>query len=141
MTARRTTIYLPIEAELALGAREGDSMSARIATVALRYDLLWRAAAPALTEAEWCAICDALNGVWLTEDTDGAPHAFLWAEIADCEGLGDKWSIDQDALAQRLRSASAPERIAVAEVVRRFWDDPNDVPRAALERAGARLVD
>ena len=64
---------------------------------------------------------------------------YAWASVADCEGLGEKWDVDADALAQRLRTAPLAEQVSVAEVVQRFWAHPDLPTREALETAGARV--
>lgn len=116
-----------------------ENRSARLNTVAERYAAIVAAHTPELSEAEWCAVCDALNGCFM-----GAGEALLgvryaWANVADCEGLGTKWGVDQDALAQRLRTASLAEQVSVAEVVQRFSRNTDLALREALELAGARI--
>jgi hypothetical protein len=90
--------------------------------VAARYREIIRRSVPALTEAEWMACADALNGVWLGDPVTGPPT--LWMEIADADqldGLGAKWGIDAQALAQRLRDAHYAAAMAVIDVVERPW--------------------
>jgi len=116
-----------------------DNRSGRLNAVAERYAAIIAAHTPELSEAEWCAVCDALNGCFM-----GAGEALLgvryaWANIADCEGLGQKWCVDQDALAQRLRSMPLADAVAVAEVVQRFWRHTDLPTREALDLAGARV--
>ena len=117
--------------------------SGRLNTVAERYAYVVQRDCPALTEAEWCAICDALNGYWLDGGDSGAGVRLAWAEIEDADrldGLGAKWDVDANALALRLRDATAGQQVAVAEVVQRFWQRPELPTAEALRLAGARIT-
>ncbi len=80
-----------------------------------------------LTRNECCAICDALNGTVL----DDFSWQSIWAEVADADrldGLGQKWSIDAQALAGRLRDSSPGAKLAVAEAAEEFWRVHVDSP-------------
>ena len=142
--SRKKSIYLPEEAEATLGPRDEMSLSGRIAGILLRYDSAWRTHCPALSEAEWSAICDALNGTHLAID-GAAPDMsrFLWAEMSDSPEMGEKWGIDVKALALRMQAWSRIEQIACFEVAARFWTSPNLnalSTRELLIEAGARLL-
>ncbi len=147
--AKRFTVHLPPKALEALGRDDMIGLSGRITEVALRYRALLDDAMPTLTEAQWSAICDVLNGTWLICDDierTGDPVHSIWASIADSDedGTGEKWNIDPLALAATLRDMPYASQAAVAEVVRRFWKHPglNDLPTADLLRqCGARLVE
>lgn len=118
-----------------------DQRSARLNSVAERYLDIVSRDCPALSEAEWCAICDALNGYWMGAG-DAAGVRLAWAEIEDADrlsGLGEKWGVDAQAIAGRLREYTAGQQVAVAEVVQRFWSHPDLPAREALELAGARI--
>lgn len=135
-TDTKLSIYAGEPLALAL-AGYAEGRSARVNTVCARYLGLVAEFVPTFTRAEWSAICDALNGVWLRDE-----HSlrFSWAEIADCEGLGAQWGIDQEALAIRVRELDLARTIALVETVERFWlrcDLPTD---EALKQAGARLA-
>lgn len=123
-------------------ALEGyENRSGRLNTVAERYIDIIARDCPALTEAEWCAVCDALNGYWMEGGDMGIRMA--WAEVADADrltGLGKKWGIDAQALAEHMQCMSAGGQAALAEVVERFWQRPELPTREALERAGARIL-
>ncbi len=99
-----------------------------------------------LTEAQWCAVVDALNGFYLiAEHVDAAadPVRTAWINIEDFDGLGEKWNVDAAALARQVRDMSYPQQAALCDVVRRFWKHPklNDLDPADLLRAcGARLA-
>lgn len=111
-----------------------ENRSGRINTVCARYLGAVAAHCPRLREAEWMAICDALNGTWLRDDDS---IRYTWAEIADCDGLAEKWGIDQQALAQRVRDMDFAAKVALVETVERFWSRC-DLPAAeSLKLAGA----
>ena len=148
-TAKRFTVHLPAHALEALGMDPDQGLSGRISETALRYRALLDDAVPTLTEGQWCAVCDALNGYWLLmESRDGwsDPVRTAWANVADADGdgLGEKWNVDALALAKTLEAMPYVQQAAVCDVVRRFWKHPklNELPTADLLReAGARLVD
>lgn len=143
--SRRTSIYLSDQAETALGPIAGESLSGRINSMLIRYDGIRREACPALSVAEWCAVCDVLNGAYVAaEHTDSDPARYIWAEMADSPEMGDKWDIDHPVLVERLRGMSFAERCAVMEVATRFWRSPRLINEASnaelLVEAGANIV-
>lgn len=138
MADNRTTIYLgpPL-----LAALEGfANRSGRLNELAERYAALIAEVTPALTKGEWCLICDILNASMRTADLG----RLLWAEIEDSEpdGVGPKWGVDIKPLAAKVRAMRTGERLAILEVVDRFWAGPKDIPhRDMLDRAGARIAE
>lgn len=148
-TAKRFTVHLPAHALEALGMDPDQGLSGRISETALRYRALLDDAMPTLTEGQWCAVCDALNGYWLLMESRlgwSDPVRTAWANVADADedGLGEKWNVDALALAKTLEAMPYVQQAAVCDVVRRFWRHPklNELPTADLLReAGARLVD
>ena len=147
--SKRFTVHLAPKVLECLGRDDMLGLSGRISEVSMRYRALFAEATPTLTEGQWCAICDALNGTWLIcEGRDGGadPVRHAFANVADgaAEGLGEKWNVDALALAQVLRDLPYAAQAAVCEVVRRFWHHPklNDLSTPELLReAGARLAD
>lgn len=138
--AEKFSIYAGEPMATALAGYD-DSRSGRINQVCADWLLMVRDQAPELTESEWCAVADALNGLYM-RDSDEATYRFAWAEIADAPELGPKWGIDQPALAAKLRALGTSQLVALAEIVRRFWADPNAAAPAELLRlAGARFSD
>jgi len=121
-----------------------ENRSGRLNTLAERYLEIVRRDVPELAEAEWCALCDALDGYWM----EGAPEPglrFAWASIADADrldGLGDKWGVDAQALAARVRDLPTGALVALAEVVERFWrlQPSGRTAREDLEAAGAWIA-
>lgn len=142
MADNRMSIYAGPPILAALAGHE-DRRSARLNTIAVRYLDIVRRDCPPFTEAEWSAICDALNGYWMGAGGDSGIR-LAWAEILDADrldGLGRKWGADAEALALRLRDATTGQQTAVAEVVERFWARADLPTRQALEAAGARIVE
>ena len=138
---KRIQIYVgePLAAELAK-MPPGQSVSGHVNALAARHAMMRADVTPRLSVAEWSAICDALNGSYLL-DADTAQHA--WASVADTEGLGEKWSIDQESLVAKLRALPASARVAVAEVVEAFWaqaPESDDGTPDALATAGAKFL-
>ncbi|MGH2367596.1 MAG: hypothetical protein ACRDI2_05300 [Chloroflexota bacterium] len=120
-----------------------ENRSGRLNRIAERYLDIVQRECPVLTEAEWCAVCDALNGYWM-EGGDNLGVRLMWAEIDDADrlnGLGVKWSIDAQALATRVQEMRVAEQVAVAEVVERFWRQTQYDQDAGtcLKIAGAKL--
>ena len=101
-----------------LATRRTAVVSEAINTVMERYRLVCEHHMPTLPWREWCAIFDALNGVWMLE---GWMAAWLHAEVADTVGLGEKWEIDQAGLVRRLQHLSCAEAVAVTDAAERFW--------------------
>lgn len=113
---------------------DGQSLSPTAQRDLARYYYHLRLALPTFTEAEASLICDVMNGT-LTE-----PHtaSLLWANVADAleDGYAEKWKVDGDTLALRLRALSPFEALAVADACERFWRGPyrkEDMARALRE--------
>lgn len=119
--ARKLGIYMsePLEA-LISGRQEMDSLSGRLSTVAERYAWIIEEHKPELTEAEWNACRDSLNGTFLK---DMFTLKLVWANVddADDDGLGEKWGIDAKALARRIREMKPAELVSLVESVEAWW--------------------
>lgn len=84
----------PLKAALyATGNGNDEFPTGRVNAVCERYLAMIEAARPALSRAEWLAICDALSGV----------------------GMADVLAADD------LAALDEPARIAVVETAQRFW--------------------
>ena len=123
--ARKLGVYMSKPLEALIQGRDGldESLSGRLSTVAERYALIVEKHKPDMSEAEWNACRDALNGVWLR---DALSLSAIWAEIYDADalnGLGAKWGIDAKALAHRVRDMNAAEKVALVEAVENWWSD------------------
>lgn len=106
------------------------------------YDMLRRELASAgLSIDEACYLCDLLNGT-LLEPTS---VRFLWAEVLDGDllnGLGQKWNVDAQALAAKLKECSQAQCLAITDAAERFWSGPyrEDSTREAVAKVfGIRL--
>jgi hypothetical protein len=150
-SSKRFTVHLAEPALQALGQDADLGLSGRITEVALRFAALIDDGMPAFTAAEWCALCDSLNGYFLIYDhgtgSDMDPARHAWANVADAadgpDRLGEKWNVDGRALALRMRDMPYLQQVAACEVVRRFWRDPqlNDLDEVdLLRKVGARLA-
>ena len=145
--AKRTSIYLPVHTQAVLKSYGEGSTSGTITGLIDRYQAITADAMPSLSEAEWSLICDALNGCGVWISTGGPdPFLMLWAEIYDSEqdGLGEKWGVDIQALARRLRELPLAGRAAVWDVAARFWAHPKfdklEIRELLLE-VGAKIAD
>lgn len=136
--AEKFAIYAG-EPMAAVLAGHGDQRSGRINQVCADYIEVCREAMPTMTRAEWCAVMDATNGLFIMPG-EASGRRFVWAEIADCEGLGEKWGIDQAALTQRVRDMTQAELIALCEASRCFWVHHDRDTDEALRLAGVRIA-
>lgn len=125
MAARKLGVYMsgPLE-RLIANRGEQDSLSGRLSTVADRYLFICEKHKPNLSEAEWNACRDALNGVWMS---DTLSLSSVWASVydADDDGLGAKWDIDAKALAERIRSMDKAAIVSLVEHVEQWWANEN----------------
>jgi len=140
----RKSIYLTDATEVIIG--EVESLSGRINNIVRRYGAITAAECPEMAESEWSLICDLLNATVIdTDHRDTDPARFLWADIAEAgrlDGLAEKWSVDTDALSQRVRTMRLPEQIAILEVVAKFWRSPKLTELSAadlLRESGAKI--
>lgn len=139
--SKKATVYLTDQSLGIIG--ETDSLAGRINAILERYNMICRDAMPALPENEWCAICDANNP---GQDVTGMPWSatILWANVADSgpDGIDEKWGVDHQDLAARMRAMPLPAQVAIHEVVRAFWASPylNELLALdLLEKSGARV--
>lgn len=120
--ARKLGVYMSEPLERLVKDREAqDSLSGRLSTAADRYLEICDRHKPELSEAEWNACRDALNGCWMA---DTMSVESVWASIYDADrldGLGKKWGIDAKALAIRIRDMPLVEKIALIEAVESWW--------------------
>lgn len=146
----RTTIYLGEPLKRLLEAAGSENRSGRINTMAECYEEIiadeLQHGVGRLSTGEWCAIVDANNPGWGVFAGNGQVDAQLaWANVADMdEDLGKKWAIDRDALVAKMRAMRPAARIAVYEVVSRFWGHPdlNGLSTTdLLQKAGAIFAD
>lgn len=78
-----------------------------------------------LTRAEWCYLCDLLNGTMITSEMQNSWLTVGIAEGAELEGLAEKWlhnSGDLESFISKIRALDTMRFWAVIWVVRRFWE-------------------
>jgi len=126
----------------ALRATAGDEFpTGRVNSIAERYLTMVEAARPAFSGAEWLAIFDANNGAGSFDEllSESDRHVPEWlclaANVADTPRLGEKWAVDQRALARALNALPEAAKIAVLETVQRFWAHHQSADRPALDLA------
>ena len=94
--------------------------------------------AAVLTRAEWNAIADANNGcadIWDWAGDGGpqlSPLTLIRANVADSEGLGAKWDIDQRGLVKKLGALAPHHGEAILSAVRWFWDHCADIDHSSF---------
>lgn len=145
--ARKQSIYISTAAEQIIGTiTEDTNLSGRINSIIVRYGGILERDCPAMAVNEWMAIVDILNSTWRDTESARADIArSLWAEIADSapDGIGEKWSIDCEVLAQQVRGMSYAQQCAIIEVANRFWQGHDSQEwqsdRQRLEAMGARI--
>jgi hypothetical protein len=118
--AEKKSVYLADETMKIVGLVPNDSLSGRINTIVSLYDEIIRRESPEFTLGEWCAVCDANNGVLFD---DSSSRTLMWANVADSPGIGEKWEIDATKLVGKMRALSFVQSIAMAEICQRFWSD------------------
>lgn len=145
--AERLTIYVGPPVDEALrgigpgeAGRGGDpeSRSGRINAVCERYLATVERDMPELAKGEWCLFCDILNSSFRDRHLiDG-----LALEVADSEpdGTGEKWAVDVRALALKVDAMTFGQKVAIVEVVDRFWRITGTDYGEMLVAAGARLA-
>lgn len=122
-TARKKSIWIgePI-LQLIASRRAHDDDAVNVSGIlnrtVERYQQIITAHLPRLRWQEWCAIFDALNGVWIN---DHWSPRYTALEVQDAEGLGEKWGIDQPALVATLQAMDMATGMAVLDATERFW--------------------
>ena len=94
---------------------------------------------PTFARNEWCAIFDANNGTDVFNAEDHAPPLIVWANLADSQGIGEKWSINSASLVKRLQKLSVPQLLAVQEACVRFWMMTDLETDEALKQSWAKV--
>jgi hypothetical protein len=98
--------------------------------VAARYQEICRRHCPKLTQSEWLAVLDALNGVWLQSSIhDAGLLTGIWASVYDADrlgGLGAKWGCDAKALSEHIRDYDYATTVALVDAVERWWALPSE---------------
>ena len=124
--ARGLSITLDKETLEMVDARDSGGRSATIRRMLGWYAAIVELERPELSEGEWSAIRDVLNGTFLAVEP-GALRMMAGAlaiEVDDAlpDGLAEKWHVDGGALVTRLSEMSFSERVAVIDDAIRFWN-------------------
>ncbi|AOD16781.1 hypothetical protein VB151_09435 [Xanthomonas fragariae] len=137
--AERFTLYAGEPIASILAGYE-DNRSGRINQVAADYRQLIAALVPSFSGPQWQLLADVLDDGALDE----SGLKFAWASVADSaeDGMGEKWDVDVDDLAQRVRALSAPQLIALREVIARYRNsiDGSGDALELLQQCGAKVV-
>lgn len=86
-----------------------------------------------LSRDESCAVMDACNGLY---QDDAITPRYLWAEVADTEGLGAKWGVSEEMLVHKIRGLTPTEAMALADAIGRFWREPERDADEMLREVG-----
>ena len=138
----RIAVYVGAPVRRALAQAGSTNKSGRINDICARYDAIitYELTVPLFTENEWCAICEANRGA---EPGNDIAWRSTWANVMDTPELAGRWDVDPMTLSRRLRILSLPARVAVAEIIERFWSRPDRAaatPGEALREAGVRFA-
>lgn len=94
---------------------------------------------PELAENEWLFICDMLNGCSIDERQSMFLHVDI-SESGKHDGLGEKWGVDYENLAERVERMNIPEITAIYDVVYRFWQNSGfSYNKELLIKCGAKV--
>ena len=120
-TKKRATIFISALLRAVVG--DVPKLSPRLAVIADRYgEILWRARIDRrFSSAEFNALCDFCNGTSFepAKLIDGAVLANFEASIID--GIAQKWEIDADLIAAKLRALTYADQVALVEKIEQFW--------------------
>lgn len=134
--AEKFAIYAGPPLATALAGYES-SRSARVNQIIGEWQQMVSELCPKLTVGEWMATIDALLSTWIDDDTT---LKYAWADVQEAEGIGEKWGINQPALAAQIKALSHAELLAMREVMRRFrLLDGGHTHIDGLRLAGARI--
>lgn len=120
----RRSIYCGPPIQDLLAAVGDDAFSQTLNGSVERYLAVCKAHRPALSRAEWMALCDVFNGTILDANAIKFAGRFLALEMEDgirLDGLDQKWGIDSTALLAKLQPLTLAETCAVVHVVEVFW--------------------
>jgi hypothetical protein len=115
-----------------------ENRSGRLNSIAERYSAMVKDELRRMefSRNEWCAIMDANNGAHMEIGGDSASYVMSWANIADSPETDEKWGVDHQVLAGRVRALGVAARIAVFEAIVRFWTYAQHPTDEALMMAG-----
>lgn len=122
--AIKTTVYISDEREQAINERhrEKPNLSGALGMFIDRYCAIVRAHTPDLTTAEWCCLFDVYCSHMFADDIL-AEARMLPTCVHDSieDGTLAKWDLEGDAFLAKLQALAPVERVAVLDMVQRFW--------------------
>ncbi len=121
---KRPSVYIGSSLEQIITDIQGyhdDKVSTVINTVADRYKVIIERNMPTLTESEWLALMDILNG-YMTDNITQAVNGIIWSlrDSINLEGLDNKWDLPEDFVG-RIEAMSFEQRLAIIHTGERFW--------------------
>jgi len=145
------TLYFsePMFRRIALDPAGTEGLSSRVSRLcSIALDLI-DDNMPTLTYGEWVTFIDVSNGQWRNlSDLDPAAETESFAySVADSgPECNEKWGVQCVPLAKKYMALPLAGRLAVLEVCRRFWTQPEknaryDSYRDIVEAHGAKFED
>lgn len=135
----KATIHIHPKTSEIIGPTDSGTLSLRVAAMLARYESICRDNMPTLTAAEWGAVFEANNGTDVFGEEPVMP-SIVWANVADSEGLDEKWGIDSASLVRSLENLTRSQLIAVKEACVRFWMNASHATRTAMENSWAKTT-
>ena len=140
--SKRSYIFIPDVLRGLLDLHISDSPSNRVCAILDRYEVLLRGQQPSFARYEWMLILAACNG-WATWAEAGESLMIgLAVEVADHVRMNrghEQWDLTEEQgldVARRLAEMPAIQRIAVVELVERFWRRHELPTDEAMKAAG-----
>lgn len=108
-----------LESELSPRTGEDSSLGLTAKRDLERYYEILRRDLPSLATNEWCYLLDLLNGHLARPDD---MHLLRYVVLEEGEyGLGEKWGVDPEALAEKLRGLPYSSYVGIHDVAERYW--------------------
>ena len=105
--------------------RNKENKSQAIDDACATYDWLVRRYKPKMHYNEWILVFDSLNGTAGNTVEIAKGLAFSIADSVDLDGLDKKWGVEGAIVKNTINKMTMPQKIAVAEMARRFWSQNN----------------
>ena len=98
-----------------------ENASGRLDIVAARYLEFVKRECPALTEAEWCSICDVYIAHFHASSDDARSILHQLEDGDEFEEVGDKRAADVRQLCRKLEANGTEGMFAPVEAALRYW--------------------
>ena len=138
----KRSVYFGAPIDTLLNLVGSDNVSGALNSAVNRYLAIMDDHRPKFSRAEWCAICDMLNGTMMDDEMWMRRGGRLLAmEMQDSEpdGLYEKWEIDGPALAEKLAALDTAAALSVMHVATVFWAHSDMDTDEALALAGIKF--